>query len=65
MNYEERYSERTLTDEQERELEDRLNKEERLEMLEKCVERIKDILENKDNLEDLVSEIQYEIGGIE
>lgn len=61
MNYEERYGERCLTDEQQRLEEERIKKQERLEMLERCIERIKEITEEAENLEDLVSEIEYEI----
>jgi len=61
MSYEERYGERYLTDEEERLEEERVKKEERLEMLERCVERIKELTEEAASLEDLVSEINYEI----
>lgn len=61
MNYEERYGEKCLTDEQQRLEEERIKKQERLEMLERCIERIKEIIEEANNLEDLVSEIEYEI----
>lgn len=45
--------------------EERIKKEERLEMLEKCVGRITELLKSKENLEDLVSEIEYEIKCLE
>ena len=70
MNYEEKYGERVLSDEQEREEQDRIDKEERLEQLELCVGRLKDLInsanENSlEDLKDLLSEMKYEISCLE
>lgn len=61
MSYEEKYGE-VILDDREQELEQEKNdKEERLEKLEKCIKRISGLLESATNLEDLISEIEYEI----
>lgn len=44
MNYEERYGEQILTDEQERQLEERIKTKERLQDLERAVSSIKELI---------------------
>lgn len=65
MNYEERYGERILSDEEERRLQEKLEQEEKIEYLEKCIERIKEILNEEMELSEKVSEIEYEIKSLE
>lgn len=61
MSYEEKYGE-VILDDREQELEqEKIDKEERLEKLEKCIKRISGLLESATNLEELISEIEYEI----
>ena len=61
MSYEEKYGEVILGDREQELEQERIDKEERLENLEKCIERISGLLESATNLEDLISEIEYEI----
>lgn len=65
MNYEERYGERILSDEEERRLQEKIEQEEKIEYLEKCIERIKEILNEEMELSEKVSEIEYEIKSLE
>ncbi len=66
MNYEERYGEQILTDEQERQLEERIKTKERLEALEKAVQAIKELVTDIGKLsieqyEGLVEEIRWNV----
>ena len=70
MSYEERYGEVILDDKQQELEQEKINKEERLENLEKCLERIKDLIKTaKENdledLKDVLSEVKYEINCLE
>ena len=68
MSYEERYGERMLSDNEQAELEDRIETLETLDKLERCVNAIKDLLntprETREDLEEILNEIEYEIGRI-
>lgn len=68
MNYEEYYGERDLTDEEQATLNDRIETLERLDKLERCVDSIKDLLntprETKEDLDEILKEIEWEIGRI-
>lgn len=70
MSYEEKYGE-IILDDREQELEqERIDKKERLENLESCLERIKEMIKsvNENDLEDLkdlLSEMRYEINSLE
>ena len=70
MSYEEKYGE-IILDDREQELEqERIDKKERLENLESCLERIKEMIKsvNENDLEDLkdlLSEMKYEINSLE
>lgn len=61
MSYEEKYGEVILGDREQELEQERIDKEERLENLEKCIEQISGLLKSATNLEDLISEIEYEI----
>ena len=69
MNYYERYGEIPMSDEEERIAQERIDNQERIENLEKCLKAIKDIVNSTPNTEeellDLVSEIKYEVNSID
>ena len=68
MNYYERYGERELSDSQERELEERIKNEERMEKLEGCVETIKELVDgeiSKEDYQGLILEIKYVVNSID
>lgn len=61
MSYEEKYGEEILGDREQELEQEKIDKEERLENLEECIKRISGLLKSATNLEDLISEIEYEI----
>lgn len=65
FEYEERYGERILGDWEEEQEQRRIDNEERLENLERCVSAIKDLvgsdLDSKEELLGCIEEIRYEI----
>ena len=70
MSYEEKYGETILGDREQELEQERIDKEERLENLESCLKRIKEIIKsvNENDLEDLkdlLSEMKYEINSLE